>query len=613
MALFSLKDIDLGFGGPLILEQVNLQIEQGERIGLLGRNGEGKSTLLKLIHGSLQPDSGQIARLAGLKSAYLPQDVPQNLADSVYTVVKNGLIAARGESIEDWQQELRVDQVIARMQLDAQADYDQLSAGMKRRVLLARSLVNEPQTLLLDEPTNHLDIFAIRWLEEFLLRWQGTLLFVTHDRMFLQNVSTRIIELDRGRLFDWNCDYRTFQERKQALLMAEDAQAALFDRKLAQEEHWIRQGIEARRTRNEGRVRALLRLRSLRAERREQPRKIQLQVQAERRTGMLVIEVKHIHFCWGEQVIVNDLSTIIRRGDKIGIIGSNGSGKTTLLRLLLGQIQPQKGQVTLGTNLDIAYFDQLRSQLDEGKSVLENVAEGCDVININGHNRNIYSYLEDFLFSKERVNAPIHMLSGGERNRLLLAKIFAQPANLIVMDEPTNDLDIDSMEVLEDLLLDFKGTLILVSHDREFLNNLVTSTIVLAGEGEVTEFVGGYDDWQQQTNKIEEEKAEAEKSKLERESLEKTLSQGNSGLRKPTYREKRELESLQKELKELPARIESLEAAQHKLSLEMSDSSFYQQSGESISAARSLLLDIEKQLENAYLRWEELESQFGEK
>lgn len=613
MALFSLKDIDLGFGGPLILEQVNLQIEQGERIGLLGRNGEGKSTLLKLIHGSLQPDSGQIARLAGLKSAYLPQDVPQNLADSVYTVVKNGLIAARGESIEDWQQELRVDQVIARMQLDAQADYDQLSAGMKRRVLLARSLVNEPQTLLLDEPTNHLDIFAIRWLEEFLLRWQGTLLFVTHDRMFLQNVSTRIIELDRGRLFDWNCDYRTFQERKQALLMAEDAQAALFDRKLAQEEHWIRQGIEARRTRNEGRVRALLRLRSLRAERREQPRKIQLQVQAERRTGMLVIEVKHIHFCWGEQVIVNDLSTIIRRGDKIGIIGSNGSGKTTLLRLLLGQIQPQKGQVTLGTNLDIAYFDQLRSQLDEGKSVLENVAEGCDVININGHNRNIYSYLEDFLFSKERVNAPIHMLSGGERNRLLLAKIFAQPANLIVMDEPTNDLDIDSMEVLEDLLLDFKGTLILVSHDREFLNNLVTSTIVLAGEGEVTEFVGGYDDWQQQTNKIEEEKAEAEKSKLERESSEKTLSQGNSGLRKPTYREKRELESLQKELKELPARIESLEAAQHKLSLEMSDSSFYQQSGESISAARSLLLDIEKQLENAYLRWEELESQFGEK
>ncbi|OJX37924.1 MAG: ABC transporter ATP-binding protein [Chloroflexi bacterium 44-23] len=613
MALFSLKDIDLGFGGPLILEQVNLQIEQGERIGLLGRNGEGKSTLLKLIHGSLQPDSGQIARLAGLKSAYLPQDVPQNLADSVYTVVKNGLIAARGESIEDWQQELRVDQVIARMQLDAQADYDQLSAGMKRRVLLARSLVNEPQTLLLDEPTNHLDIFAIRWLEEFLLRWQGTLLFVTHDRMFLQNVSTRIIELDRGRLFDWNCDYRTFQERKQALLMAEDAQAALFDRKLAQEEHWIRQGIEARRTRNEGRVRALLRLRSLRAERREQPRKIQLQVQAERRTGMLVIEVKHIHFCWGEQVIVNDLSTIICRGDKIGIIGSNGSGKTTLLRLLLGQIQPKKGQVTLGTNLDIAYFDQLRSQLDEGKSVLENVAEGCDVININGHNRNIYSYLEDFLFSKERVNAPIHMLSGGERNRLLLAKIFAQPANLIVMDEPTNDLDIDSMEVLEDLLLDFKGTLILVSHDREFLNNLVTSTIVLAGEGEVTEFVGGYDDWQQQTNKIEEEKAEAEKSKLERESSEKTLSQGNAGLRKPTYREKRELESLQKELKELPARIESLEAAQHKLSLEMSDSSFYQQSGESISAARSLLLDIEKQLENAYLRWEELESQFGEK
>ncbi len=613
MALFSLKDINLGFGGPLILEQVNLQIEHGERVGLLGRNGEGKSTLLKLIHGSLQPESGQLARLTGLKTAYLSQAVPESLGDTVYQVVKNGLIPDDAESLEDWQQELRVDQVIARLQLDARVGYDHLSAGMKRRVLLARSLINEPQVLLLDEPTNHLDIFAIRWLEEFLLRWSGTLLFVTHDRMFLQNVSTRIIELDRGRLFDWNCNYRVFQERKQALLAAEETQAALFDRKLAQEENWIRQGIEARRTRNEGRVRALLRLRTLRAERREQPKTMQLQIQAERRSGNLVIEVENLHFHWGDLVIIDDFSTTIRRGDKVGIIGPNGSGKTTLLRLLLGQMQPQRGQVDLGTNLEIAYFDQLRSQLVEEKSVLENVAEGRDVITINGHNRNIYSYLEDFLFSKERVNAPIHMLSGGERNRLLLAKIFAQPANLIVMDEPTNDLDIDSMEVLEDLLLEFKGTLILVSHDREFLNNIVTSTIVLEGEGVVAEYVGGYDDWQRQVKKVDEEKADEENSKIGKAGTAKTLSQVNAGLTKLTYKEKRAREALQKELSTLPVRIEYLEAEQQKLSLEMSNSSFYQQSGENISAVKSALQDIEKQLEDAYLRWEELENQLGEK
>ncbi len=612
MSLFSLKDIDLGFGGPLILEQVNLQIEQGERVGLLGRNGEGKSTLLKLIHGSLTPESGQLARLSGLKTAYLSQAVPESLCDTVYQVVKNGLISDVAESLEDWQQELRVDQVIARMQLDARVVYDHLSAGMKRRVLLARSLVNEPQVLLLDEPTNHLDIFAIRWLEEFLLRWPGTLLFVTHDRMFLQNVSTRIIELDRGRLFDWNCDYRVFQERKLALLAAEETKAALFDRKLAQEEHWIRQGIEARRTRNEGRVRALLRLRALRSERREQPKKIQMQIQAERRSGNLVIEVENLHFQWGDQLIIDDFSTTIRRGDKVGIIGPNGSGKTTLLRLLLGKMQPQTGLVDLGTNLEIAYFDQLRSQLDEEKSVLENVAEGRDVITINDHNRNIYSYLEDFLFSKERVNAPIHMLSGGERNRLLLAKIFAQPANLIVMDEPTNDLDIDSMEVLEDLLLDFKGTLILVSHDREFLNNIVTSTIVLEGEGIVAEYVGGYDDWQRQSKRVDEERADEENSKNGKSGNAKTLSQVNAGFTKPTYKEKRAREALQTELSELPGRIEYLEAEQRKLSLEMSNSLFYQQSGESISAAKSALQDIEKQLEDAFFRWEELEDQLSE-
>ncbi len=504
MALISLQEVSLGFGGPLLLEKVNLQIERGEWVGLLGRNGMGKTTLLKLVNGDLAPESGVVARQQNLRVASLPQEIPQGLAGTVAEIVASGLNGSAAPEVSGaenaaWQHQLQVEQVIARMDLDPQAHFEVLSAGLKRRVLLARGLVRAPDLLLLDEPTNHLDIQSIDWLEDFLKRWGGTLLFVTHDRVFLQKLTTRIVELDRGRLFDWDCDYETFLKRKEAMLAAERDQNVLFDKKLAQEEQWIRQGIEARRTRNEGRVRALLRLREIRRERREQPGKIRMQVQAARRSGRAVIEAEEVDFSFGEQAVVRGFSTTIQRGDKVGIIGPNGSGKTTLLRLLMGELQPQKGEVRLGANVESAYFDQLRSQLDETKSVLDNVGEGRDTISINGKTRNLVGYLEDFLFTRERVHAPISALSGGERNRLLLARLLARPANLLVLDEPTNDLDIETLEILEDLLLEYTGTLLLVSHDRAFLNNLVTSTLAMDGAGGVSETVGGYDDWLRQS------------------------------------------------------------------------------------------------------------------
>ncbi len=442
-----------------------------------------------------------ISRQQNLRIAYLPQDIAQGLGGTVAEIVASGL-----EPLGDlepgsdlhWQRQLQVEQIIARMQLDPHASFERLSAGWKRRVLLARGLVRDPDLLLLDEPTNHLDIDTINWLEEFLTRWGGTLLFVTHDRMFLQRMTTRIVELDRGRLFDWDCNYATFLQRKEGMLSSEQEQNINFDKKLSQEEQWIRQGIEARRTRNEGRVRALKQLRELRRERREQPGKVRMQIQKERRSGRLVIEAEGLQFAYNQRVIIQDFSLTLQRGDKVGIVGANGSGKTTLLRLLLGELQPQQGSVRHGTNLDVAYFDQLRAQLDENKSILDNVGQGGDTVTINGKTRSLIGYLEDFLFTRDRVRAPISVLSGGERNRLMLARLFAHPANLLVLDEPTNDLDIETLELLEDLLLEYRGTLLLVSHDRTVLNNLVTSTLVMDGSGQVSEYVGGYDDWQAQ-------------------------------------------------------------------------------------------------------------------
>ncbi|MBK8823151.1 MAG: ATP-binding cassette domain-containing protein [Anaerolineales bacterium] len=609
MALISLQDVSLGFGGPRLFDGINLQIEQGEWVGLLGRNGMGKSTLLKLVNGDINPQSGSVSRQQNLRVAYLPQEVPANVTGKVFDIVAGGLdspMPAPASDEHHWQGQLQVEQVISRMQLDADARFEILSAGMKRRVMLARGLVKKPDLLLLDEPTNHLDIASIDWLEGFLKRWGGTLLFVTHDRVFLQKLTTRIVELDRGRLFDWNCSYNIFLERKEAMLAAEAEQNILFDKKLAQEEVWIRKGIEARRTRNEGRVRALKRLREERLVRRERPGKVKMQIQGEKRSGKLVIETENVNYSIGGQAIVSDFTCTIQRGDKIGIIGPNGSGKTTLLRLLLEELTPQSGSVEHGTNVEIAYFDQLRAQLDDSKSVLDNVGQGSDNVTINGRTRNLNVYLEDFLFSKDRVNAPISALSGGERNRLLLARLFAQPANLLVMDEPTNDLDVETLEILEDLLLDYEGTLLLVSHDRAFLNNIVTSTLALDGSGQVTETVGGYDDWQRQNEAANATKSEAKPRKVVTEQSEAPSTPVETS-KKLTYKEQRALEAQKRELEELPQKIETLEADVHALTAEMATPAFYQQDSAMIAQTVDRLKEMQDELAQAYHRWEELE------
>jgi len=623
MALISLQDVSLGFGGPLLLENINLQIERGEWVGLLGRNGAGKSTLLKLVNGDLLPDRGSVARQQNLRLAYLPQEVPQGLAGTVTQVIAGGLTSAgamittghpvASGSDDHWQGQLQVEQVISRLNLDPNAEFDVLSAGLKRRVLLGRGLVRDPDLLLLDEPTNHLDIDTIAWLEDFLVRWAGTLLFVTHDRAFLQRLTTRIVELDRGRLFDWNTNYATFVKRKEAMLSAEQEENVNFDKKLAQEEQWIRQGIEARRTRNEGRVRALKRLREIRSQRREQPGKVRMQIQADRRSGRLVLEAEGLSFAYAGRKVVDNFSITIQRGDKVGIIGPNGSGKTTLLRLLLGELAPQAGSVQQGTNLEVSYLDQLRAQLDETQSVLDNVGQGRDTITINGKSRNLVGYLEDFLFTSDRVRAPISALSGGERNRLLLARLFAMPANLLVLDEPTNDLDIETLELLEDLLLDYPGTLLLVSHDRAFLNNLVTSLLVLDGSGSVKEYIGGYDDWQKQSQA---EKAELpaistpparKPAQASPASSTRETPPATAAPRKLTYKEQRALEAQKRELAELPGLIEVLESEQHQLTTAMADPVFYQRDSAEIAQAANRLKEIEEELAQAYQRWEELE------
>jgi ATP-binding cassette subfamily F protein uup len=598
MALISFQEVRIGFGGHPLLDEVSFQVERGERVGLLGRNGMGKSTLLKMLNGDVEPHDGVIARQQNVRTAYLPQEVPQDLEGRIEDIIASGLIDSDfAEDEHHWKRNNQVQKTISLMELDGDACFETLSAGMKRRVILARGLVCNPDLLLLDEPTNHLDIQAIDWLEDFLKRWGGTLVFVTHDRVFLQKLTTRIIELDRGSVYDWACDYPTFLERKEAMLEAEQTQNVLFDKKLAQEEQWIRKGIEARRTRNEGRVLALKKLRQQRSERRELLGKVKMKIGTEKRSGRLVIETENISYAYGEKTIIRNFSTTIQRGDKIGIVGANGSGKTTLLKLLMQQLQPQTGEVRHGTNLDIVYFDQLRSQLDETKSVLDNVGQGRDTVTINGRTRNLMGYLEDFLFTRDRVRAPITALSGGERNRLLLARLFAMPANLLILDEPTNDLDIETLEILESLLLDYEGTLLLVSHDRAFLNNIVTSTLILDGSGDVKEFIGGYEDWQKQLDEIP-----ASKTTTKPASTTQTESKPDNkpAVRKLSYSEKRELE-------ELPKRIEKLEEEQKQLALKMEAPSFYQQESAIITQAVERLEQIQKELSQAYERWGELE------
>jgi ATP-binding cassette subfamily F protein uup len=602
MALISLQDVFIAFGGPPVLECVSLQIQKGEKVCLLGRNGAGKTTLLKLINNDQEPDKGTIARQQGLTTAYLPQEVPQGISGQVFQVVLGGFEKQTPDTEGEWEIHRQTENIIARMSLDANAPFESLSAGMKRRVLLARALVSKPDILLLDEPTNHLDIDAITWLEEFLTRYEGTLLFITHDRMLVRKLANRIIELDRGKLSSWNCDYQTYLDRKEAALDAEKGQWDGFDKKLAKEEAWLRQGVKARRTRDEGRVNALLKMREERSTRRELMGAARISLQDANRSGKLVVETENVCFGFNEKSIIRDFSTLIMRGDRVGIIGPNGSGKTTLLHLLLGRLQPRQGNIRLGAKLEVIYFDQLRDQLEEEKSVQDNVAGGNDRVLINGKNRHIIGYLQDFLFSPERARTPVKVLSGGERNRLLLAKLFARPSNLLVMDEPTNDLDMETLELLEDLLIEYKGTLLLVSHDRAFLNNVVTSTLVLEGEGRVEEYVGGYDDWLRQRNIATSTTAPSAPKTPLPETAEKN-PQRRQRPRKLTNKEKQELETL-------PRRIEELETEQQELYDAMSDPGFYKQDGPSSPSARAAerLQTIKNELSRAYHRWEELES-----
>ena len=626
MSLVNFVNVDYSVGGPLLLEKVDLAIERNERVCIVGRNGAGKSTLLKLIAGEIRPDDGELRVQGGLRIARLAQEVPHDLDGSVFEVVAGALghlgawlaefhrlthhldepgaheamsaVQARIDAEHGWNLDQRVTQVLARLDLPEEVDFSALSGGMKRRVLLARALVLNPDVLLLDEPTNHLDIDAIAWLEQLLLDFSGSVIFVTHDRRFLRALATRIVEIDRGQVTSWPGDYENYLRRREERLHAEAQASALFDKKLAQEEVWIRQGIKARRTRNEGRVRALEMMRRERAQRRELGPNAKLQVGAAASSGRRVIDVDNIHFAFGERVIVDGLTTTVQRGDRIGLIGANGSGKTTLLKLLLGELAPQAGEVRLGTNLEIAYFDQHRAHLRDDLSALDNVSEGAEFIQINGARKHALGYLQDFLFSPERARAPITALSGGERNRLLLAKLFAKPSNLLVMDEPTNDLDVETLELLEELLASYAGTLLLVSHDREFLDNVVTSTLALDGNGRVDEYVGGYSDWLRQSSA-----AAAARKTLERATLPAATSAQPSSApakRKLNYKDARELDAL-------PQKIETLETRIAELGATMQEPTFYQQDSAAIVALNNELAALQVELDAAYARWQELD------
>jgi ABC transport system ATP-binding/permease protein len=591
MALLTLREVSLDFGGPPLLDHVDWTVDRGERICLLGRNGEGKSTLLKLIDGELAPDDGEVVRPQSLRVARLPQEVPQGKSGSIFEEVAAGLRAV-GQDVNG--AEHRVEAVLSRMGLPAEALFATLSSGMKRRVLLAKALVGDPDILLLDEPTNHLDIDAICWLEDFLLRFGGTLIFVTHDRALLERLATRIVELDRGRLFDWRCDYSTFLERKETALAAEARQNELFDKRLAQEEVWIRKGIEARRTRNEGRVRALKAMREQRRRRRDAQGVARIQTQQAEQSGRLVIEAKGVSFRYNDRPVIQELTTSIMRGDKVGIIGPNGSGKTTLLRLLLGELPPEQGTVRHGTRLEVAYFDQLKATLDEERTVQENVTD-YQTITFNGQSRHILGYLEDFLFSPDRSRTPVKFLSGGERSRLLLARLFTKPSNVLVFDEPTNDLDIETLELLETLLAEYAGTVLLVSHDRAFLNDVVTSTLAIETDGLVHEYAGGYDDYLQQRP------APLESAASPSLAASKAAPAPVERPRKLTYKEKQELAAL-------PRRIEMLESERHSMHAAMGAPEFYQRPGAEIAQDNAKLSAIEEDLAEAYRRWEALEA-----
>jgi len=630
MSLIRLRNINVSFGGPVILENVSMSIDAGERLCLLGRNGTGKSTLLKVFSGEVKAESGDLESKQNLKLAVLDQEPRGNLEGSIFDVVAMGLgenakylqdyhhalhnfsennndkTIAELQRAQDqvdmhnaWQLNQQVEEVLSRMKLDGDADYGSLSGGMKRRVLLAKALVIKPDILLLDEPTNHLDLNAIQWLEEQLLNYKGALMFITHDRSFMRKLSTRIIELDRGNLTSYPGDYDTYLRRKAEALHAEEVSNAHFDKRLAQEEVWIRQGIKARRTRNEGRVRALEKMRSERSQRRQQVGKVSMASSQAERSGKLVVEAENVNFDYEDKPLIHNLNTTILRGDKIGVIGPNGAGKTTLLRLLLGDLKPDSGKIQIGTKQEVAYFDQFRAQLDDNASVIDNLSQGREFIEINGSRKHVIGYLQDFLFAPERARSPVSMLSGGERNRLLLAKLFSKPSNMLVLDEPTNDLDIETLELLEELVMEYSGTVLVVSHDREFVNNVVTSTLVFEGGAQVNEYVGGYDDWLKQSAVMTQAGAQLKKQ-TDADKKKAASVDTNNKVKKLSYKDQRELDSL-------PAQIERFEKESQSIQDVMADEAFYKQDKDKIKQVQQQLSEIQEKLSHCYNRWEELE------
>ena len=624
MALLSMQDVSIAFGGPPILDRARFAIERYERVCLLGRNGAGKSTIMKLLDGTMSPTTGEIVRQTGVTVTRLEQEVPDDVEGTTFDVVAEGLgpagllLARYHQASHDvgvhasdaalreldrlhhaldaanaWEMQSRVDTVLEHLGLDADAPFASASGGRKRQTLLARALVRQPDILLLDEPTNHLDVDAVEWMEQFLIDRGVTLVFVTHDRAFLRRVATRIVELDRGRLVDWGTDYDTYLQRKEAALDVEAKEWAEFDRKLAKEEVWIRTGIQARRTRNEGRVRSLEALRVERSARRERTGTVRLQAQEAERSGRLVAEAKNVSFARGNRPIVKDFTTTITRGDRVGLIGPNGSGKTTLLRLLLGELPPDSGSIRLGTGLEVAYFDQLREQLDPERSVFDSIADGADWVEIGTQRKHVLGYLQDFLFSPDRARTPVRALSGGERNRLLLARLFTRSFNLLVLDEPTNDLDIETLDLLEELLLDFSGTLLVVSHDRAFLDNVVTSTLVFEGGGRIGEFVGGYSDWVRQ-------RKPTEVAQPKRTAPPPVATKAPAKKRKLTFKETGELSLL-------PDQIDALEKERETVYLSLSDPALLRDPA-ALASANARLSALEKDIAAMTARWEELET-----
>jgi ABC transport system ATP-binding/permease protein len=631
MPLLKLNQLSLHYGQKALLDQIDLSLYKANRIGILGRNGEGKTTLLKIIAGDITADSGERWVRPGVKISWLAQELPGADNKSVYDVVASGLaevgewlakyhalisdrtpdlkqlekVQHRLEAMDGWRLQQKVDVVLSQLQLQADLEMSSLSGGWRRRVALAKALVSEPDVLLLDEPTNHLDIPSIEWLERQIIDFSGAVLLITHDRAFLQRVANQIVELDRGELHPWQGDYQSFVVHRQDQMAVEERHNALFDKRLAEEEKWIRQGIKARRTRNEGRVRALEAMREERSGRRERQGKAGFAVDSGDRSGKLVTELRHVSHSFGGQRVIDDLSTVVMRGDRIGLIGPNGAGKSTLLKIILGELSPQQGQVHLGTKLDIAYFDQLREQLDPEKNLLDNICEGREFLTINGKERHGISYLADFLFAPDRIRTPVKALSGGEQNRAILAKLFSKPANLLVLDEPTNDLDIETLELLEEILVSFDGTILLVSHDRAFMDNVVTSILVFEGDGIVTDHVGGYSDWIAKGGSLVKQRealppVDSGYGVNSREA-EAIVSPSTGPRKKLSYKAQRELDAL-------PIKIEELEAAVSELEDKISEPGFYQQDSQSVEDTLTSLSGLQEQLEDCLARWIELEA-----